>query len=81
MDNAKKYRKTTELIQSNHRMGKRDLFKKIGDIKGIFHARKGTIKVRSGENLTEAEEIKKRSQEYQKNYTRKIVMTWITVMV
>ena len=62
-------------------MGKRDLFKKIGDIKGIFHARKGTIKVRSGENLTEAEEIKKRSQEYQKNYTRKIVMTWITVMV
>ena len=35
-------------------MGKRDLFKKIGYIKGIFHARKGTIKVRSGENLTEA---------------------------
>ena len=44
-------------------MGKRDLFKKIGDIKGIFHARKGTIKVRSGENLTEAEDTKKRWQE------------------
>ena len=41
-------------------MRKRDLFNKIGDIKGIFHARKGTIKVRSGENLTEAEEINKR---------------------
>ena len=41
----------------------RDL-KKIGDIKGIFHARIGTIKDRNGKNLTEAEEIKKRWQEY-----------------
>ena len=41
----------------------------------------GSTKDRNGMDLTEAEEIKKRSQEYQKNYTRKIVMTWITVMV
>ena len=46
-------------------MGKtRDLFKKIGDTKGPFHARMGTIKDRSGKDLTEAEEIKKRWQEY-----------------
>ena len=42
-------------------MGKtRDLFKKIGDIKGKFHARMGTVKDRNGMDLTEAEEIKKR---------------------
>ena len=46
-------------------MGKsRNLFKEIGDIKGIFHARMGTIKDIIGKDLTEAEEIKKRSQEY-----------------
>ena len=46
-------------------MGKiRDLFKKIKDTKGIFHAKMGTIKDRSGIDLTEAEEIKKRWQEY-----------------
>ena len=46
-------------------MGKtRDLFKKIGNIKGTFHARMGMIKDRSGKDLTEAEEIKKRWQEY-----------------
>ena len=48
-------------------MGKtRDLFKKIGDIKGTFHARMSTIKDRNGKDLTEAEEIKKRWQEYTK---------------
>ena len=48
-----------------NRMGKtRDLFKKIRDTKGIFHARMGTIKDRNGRDLTEAEEIKKRWQEY-----------------
>ena len=52
-------------------MGKRDLFKKIGDIKGIFHARKGTIKVRNGKDLTEAEEIKKRYQEYTEELYKK----------
>ena len=48
-------------IEENHRMGKtRDLFKKIGDSKGTFHARMGMIKDRNGKDLTEAEEIKKR---------------------
>ena len=46
-------------------MGKtRDLFKKIGEIKGIFHVRMGKIKDRNGKCLTEAEEIRKRWQEY-----------------
>ena len=48
-------------IDKNNRMGKaRDLFKKIGDIKGIFHERMGMIKDRNGKDLKEAEEIKKR---------------------
>ena len=52
-------------IQENNRIGKtRDLFKKIRDIKGIFHAKMGTIKDRNGMDLTEAEDIKKRWQEY-----------------
>ena len=52
-------------IQENNRMGKtRDLFKKIGDTKGTFHAKKGTIKDRNRKDLTEAEEMKKRWQEY-----------------
>ena len=51
-------------IEEN-RMGKsRDLFKKIRDTKGIFHAKMGTIKGRNGMDLTEAEDIKKRWQEY-----------------
>ena len=52
-------------IEQNNRMGKTgDLFKKIGDIKGIFLANMGTIKDRNGMDLTEAEEIKKRWPEY-----------------
>ena len=52
-------------IEENNRMGKtRDLFKKIGDIKGTFHAKMGSIKDRNGMDLTEAEDIKKRWQEY-----------------
>ena len=64
-------------------MGKnRDLFRKIRDTKGTFHAKMGTIKDRNGMDLTEAEEIKKRWQEdKQKNYTEKILMTQITMMV
>ena len=51
--------------QENNRMGKtRDLFKKIRDTKGIFYAKMGTIKDRNGRDLTEAEGIKKRWQEY-----------------
>ena len=52
-------------IEENNRMGKtRDLFKKIRDTKGIFHAKRGSIKDRNGMDLTEAEDIKKRWQEY-----------------
>ena len=51
--------------EENNRMGKtRDLFKKIRDTKGIFHAKMGSIKDRNGRDLTEAEDIKKRWQEY-----------------
>ena len=50
-----------EEIEKNNRMGKtRDLFKKIRDIKGTFHAKMGSVKDRNGMNLTEAEDIKKR---------------------
>ena len=52
-------------IEENNRMGKtRDLFKKIRDTKGTFHAKMGSIKDRNGMELTEAEDIKKRWQEY-----------------
>ena len=62
-------------------MGKtRDLFKKIRDTKGIFHAKMGTIKDRNGMDLTEAENFKK-WQNTQKSYTKKIFMTQITTMV
>ena len=54
-------------IEENNRMGKtRDLFNKIGDIKGTFHARMDTIKDRNVKDLTVAEEFKKRWQEYTK---------------
>ena len=53
----------------------RDLFKKIRDNKGTFHAKMGRIKDRNGMDLTEAENIKKRRQEYTKNYTKKVLMT------
>ena len=63
-------------------MGKtRDLFKKIRDTKGTFHAKMGTIKDRNGMDLTEVEDIKKTWQEHKKNYTKKIFMTQITTMV
>ena len=52
-------------VEENNRLGKtRDLFKKIRDTKGTFHAKMGTIKVRNSMDLTEAEDIKKRWQEY-----------------
>ena len=53
-----------EAEESNIMEKTRDLFKKIGDIKGTFHARMGTLKDRKSKNLTEAEENKKRWQEY-----------------
>ena len=59
-------------IEGNNRMGKtRDLFKKIRDIKGIFHAKMGSIKDRNGMDLTEAEDIKKRWQEYTEKLYKK----------
>ena len=58
-------------IEENNRMGKtRDLFKKIRDIKGTFHAVMGTIKDRNGLDLTEADDIKKRWEEYTELYKK-----------
>ena len=58
--------------EENNRMGKtRDLFQKIRDTKGTFHAKKGTIKDRNGRGLTEAEDIKKRWQEYTEELYKK----------
>ena len=58
-------------IEENNRMGKiRDLFKKIRDTKGTFHAKMGTIKDRNGTDLTEAEDIKKRWQKYTELYKK-----------
>ena len=57
--------------KENNRMGKTgDLFKKIRDTKGIFHAKMGTIKDRNGMDLTEAEDIKERWQEYTELYKK-----------
>ena len=69
-------------IEENNRMGKtRDLVKKIRDTKGAFHAKIGSIKDRNGMDLTEAEDIKKRWKNTQKNCTKKIFMTQIITMV
>ena len=63
-------------------MGKtRDISNKIRDIKGTFYAKMGTIKDRNGMDLTEAEDIKKRWQEYTEELYKKIFMTQITTMV
>ena len=59
-------------VEANNRMGKpRDLFKKTGDIKGTFHAKTGSIKDRNGKDLREAEEIKRRWQEYTQELYKK----------
>ena len=59
-------------IEENNRMGKtRDLFKKTGDTKGTLHAKMGTVKDRNGMDLTEAEDIKKRRQEYTEGLYKK----------
>ena len=63
-------------------MGKtRNLFKLIRDTKGTFHAKMGTIKDRNVIDLTEAEDIKKRCRNTQKDYTKKIFMPQITTVV
>ena len=63
MINAKKWKKTIEW--------ERDLFKKIRDTKGTFHAKMGSIKDRNGMDLIEAEDIQNRRQEYTENYTKR----------
>ena len=69
-------------IQENNRMGKtRNLFKKIRDTKGTFHAKMSTVKDSNGMDLTEAEDIKKRWQEYTGELYKKIFMTQIITMV
>ena len=69
-------------IEENNRMGRpRDLFKKIRDTKGTFHAKMDSIKDRNGMDLTEAEDIKKRWQEYTENCTKKIFTTQIIMMM
>ena len=69
-------------IEKNNRMGKtRDLFKKIRDTKGTFHAKMGSIKDRNGMDLTETENIKKRWQEYTEELSTKIFTTQIITMV
>ena len=69
-------------IEENNRMGKtRDLFKKIRDTKGTFHAKMVWIKDRNGLDLTEAEDIKKRRQEYTEELYKKIFLTQIITMV
>ena len=68
--------------EENNRMGKtRDLFKKIGHIKGTFHASMGMIKDRNGKDLTEAKRLRRGVKNTQKNCTKKVLMTWITTMV
>ena len=69
-------------VEENNRMGEtRDLFKKIRDTKGTFHAKMVTIKDSNDKDLTEAEEIKKRSQEYTEELYKKVLITQITTMV
>ena len=69
-------------IEENNRIGKtRYLFKKMRDTKGTFHAKIGSIKDRNSMELTEAEDIKKGGKNTQKNYTKKIFMTWIITIV
>ena len=69
-------------IEIKNRIGKTsDLFKKVRDTRGTFHAKMGTIKDRNGIDLTDTEDIKKRWQEYTEELYRKILMTQITMMV
>ena len=65
-------------IEENNRLGKN---RKISDTKGTFHAKMGSIKGRNGMDLTDAEDIKKRWQEYTEELYQKIFMTQVTMMV
>jgi len=69
-------------IEENNRMGKTgDLFKKIRDTKGTFHAKMGAINDRNSMDLTKAEDIKRGGGKNTRNYTEKILMTQITMIV
>ena len=69
-------------IEENNRLGKTsDLFKKIRDTKGIFHAKMGSIKDRNDMDLTEAEDIKKRWQEYMEELYKKDLQAQIIMMM
>ena len=77
-------------MEENNRMGKtRNLFKKIRDTKGTFHAKMSSIKDRNGMDLTEAEDIKKRWQEYTEELYKKVLndsdkkcsVTWISTKI
>ena len=62
-------------------MGKtRDLFKKIRDTKGTFHSKMGSIKDRNGMDLKKQKILRRDGKNTQKNYTKNILMTWITTM-
>ena len=69
------------LEESNRMRRTRDLFKKIGDIKGTFHAKMGTIKDRNGKDLTETKILRRGGKNTQKNYTKKFFMTQLITMV
>ena len=75
------FRDQCKEIEENNRMGKtRNLFKKIRDTKGTFHAKMGSIKDRNGMDLTEAEEIKRGGKNTQRNCTKEVLMIYITTM-
>ena len=59
----------------------RDLFKKIGDTKGTFHAKMGTIKDRNGKHLKKQKRLRRGGKNTQKNYIKKVLMTRITTVV
>ena len=63
-------------IEGNNKMGTtRDLFKKIGDIKGTVHAKMGTKKDRNGKDLTEQKRLRRGGKNTEKNYTKKVLIT------
>ena len=69
-------------IEENNRMRKAsDLFKKIRDTKGIFHAKMGTLKDRNSMDLTQRKMLRRGGKNTQKNYTKRIFMIQITMMV
>ena len=69
-------------IEGKNRMGKtRDHFKKIRVTEGTFHAKMGTLKDRNSKNLIEAERLRRDGKNKHKNCTKKVLMTWITMMV